>query len=415
MSLKNKFHLGKIFSIIGPGFITASVCIGPGSISTNSKIGAYYGLHLVWVLVAAVVSMVIFTVMATRFGVVSKKSILQEVSERYGRWLAVWLGISAYFMSAGFEFGNNLGIATAMNTLTGIPENIWPFVFCGIAIYIIFTSSNIYKVLERIMIVLVAVMITAFATNLFFIKPGGTEIFSTLLPGLPDGSITEAAALAGTTFCINASLYQAYLVQDKGWTKKNYKKSINDTIAGIVVLGFISLIIMVTAAFSLHSGINSHDIVITLRTAGDMAVQLEKLFGSLAKYIFCFGLFAASFSSLVVNSFLGGGLLTDSFGWGGSTKNFRTKISATVIMLIGMTIAVFFRGNIVNALVFAQASTIFGFPAFALILMLVLNNKQIMGDYVNKWWENVLASFGIALLFFMMISTYITKIAPYFR
>jgi len=415
MGTKNKFRIAKIFALIGPGFITASVCIGPGSISTNSKIGAYYGYQLVWVLAASVVSMVIFTVMASRFGVVSEKSILKEVTDRYGRWLAVWLGISAYFMSAGFEFGNNLGIATAMNTLTGIPENVWPPVFCGIAIYIIFTSPNIYKVLERIMIVLVAVMILAFAGNLFFTKPSGTGIIVGLIPGLPKGSWSEAAALAGTTFCINASLYQAYLVQDKGWTKINYKKSINDTIAGIIILGFISFMIMVTAASSLHADIISGNTTIILRTAGDMAVQLEKLFGVLAKFIFCFGLFAASFSSLVVNSFLGGGLLTDSLGWGGSTKNLKTKISATIIMLIGMTIAVFFRGNIVNALVFAQASTIFGFPAFALILMLVLNNKEIMGEYTNKWWENILAAFGIVLLLVMMVSTYITKIAPYFK
>lgn len=407
MDTKRKFHFGKIFSIMGPGFITASVVIGPGSISTNSKIGASYGYHLIWVLVAATISMVIFTVMASRFGVVSKSSILNVVSDRYGRWLAVLVGISAYFMSAGFEFGNNLGVATAMQSVTGITETVWPFVFCGIAIVIIFTSPDLYKVLEKIMMVLVAVMITAFVSNLFFTNPSGAGVISGLIPRLPEGSSTTAAGLAGTTFCINAAFYQAYLVQDKGWTLKNYKKSVNDSIAGVVVLGFISLMIMVTAASSLHPR------GIQVGTAGDMAVQLETLFGRLAKLIFCVGLWAASFSSLVVNSFLGGGILSDSLGWGGSMKNIRTKILASIIMLVGMTIAVFFRGNVVNAIVFAQASTLFGFPAFALVLMLVLNSKAIMGEYRNRWWENILAIFGICLLFVMMLNTYfsvITKI-----
>lgn len=405
MDTKSRFRFGKIFSIIGPGFITASVVIGPGSISTNSKIGAYYGYQLVWILIAAVISMVIFTVMASRFGVVSEISILKVVSDKYGRWLAVWVGISAYFMSAGFNFGNNLGLATASQSMTGISETVWPFVFCGIAIVIIFTSSDLYKVLEKIMLVLVAVMITAFAANLFFTEPSGAGVISGLTPILPEGSSTTAAGLAGTTFCINAALYQAYLVRDKGWSIKNYKKSITDSIAGVIVLGFISLMIMITAASSLHPR------GIQVATAGDMAVQLETLFGGSAKLIFCIGLWAASFSSLVISSFLGGGLLSDSLGWGGSIKNFRTKILALIIMLIGMTITVFFRGNIVNAIVFAQASTLFGFPAFALVLMLVLNNKEIMGEFKNRWWENIIAFFGICLLFWMMVSTYFSIIA----
>ena len=99
-------------------------------------------------------------------------------------------------------------------------------------------------------------------------------------------------------------------------------------------------------------------------------------------------------------------MLSDSIGWGGSMKNIRTKILASIIMLIGMTIAVFFRGNVVNAIVFAQASTLFGFPVFALVLMLILNNKAIMGEYCNRWWENILAFFGICLLFVMMLNTY---------
>lgn len=301
MDTKKKSRLGRIFLIIGPGFVTASVVIGPGSISTNSKIGAYYGYELIWVLAAAIISMVIFTVMAARFGVVSEVPILQVVANKYGRWLAVWVGISAYFMSAGFNFGNNLGLATAMQSITGISENVWPPLFCVTAAIIIFTSSDLYKVLERMMMVLVAVMIGAFAANLFFTKPDGIGVLSGFIPRLPEGSITTVAGLSGTTFCINAALYQAYLVQDKGWKVENYKKCITDSVAGVVVLGFISLMIMVTAASSLHPR------GILVSTAGDMAFQLEALFGMAAKFIFCIGLLAASFSSLVISSFLGEG------------------------------------------------------------------------------------------------------------
>ncbi|MBN1291752.1 MAG: Nramp family divalent metal transporter, partial [Candidatus Latescibacteria bacterium] len=181
-----------IFSIIGPGFITASVVIGPGSISTNSRIGAYFGYRLEWILLIAVISMAVFTVMASRFGIVSKQSLLTVVTERYGRWLALVVGISSYLMTICFEFGNNLGAATAAQSLSGISAVVWPFVFSGTAIVIIFTSPDLYKVLERVMMVLVAVMITAFAVNLFFTKPSFTGIVSGLVPRLPESSLPSA-------------------------------------------------------------------------------------------------------------------------------------------------------------------------------------------------------------------------------
>ena len=403
MAMNDKF-IKRLFSLIGPGFITASVVIGPGSISTNSKIGAYYGYQLVWILAAAVISMVVFTVMAARFGIVSKRSILAVVAEKYGRWLALSVGISSYLMAAGFGFGNNLGAATAFQSLTGINETVWPFVFSGLAIAIIFISGDLYKVLERFMLVLVAVMIAAFTANLFFTDPSGTALAAGLIPRIPEGSLQSAAGLAGTTFCINAAFYQAYLVQDKGWTIDNYKKCITDSIAGVVTLGVISLMIMITAASSLHvQGIR-------IATASDMAVQLQTLFGPSAQLIFCVGLWAASFSSLIVTSFLGGGLLSDSLGWSGSTRDFRTKLLASLIILIAMSCAVFIRGNIVDAIVFSQALTLLVFPAFAVVLILILNNKEIMGMYCNRWWENVLAAFGISLLSWMMVNTFLTVI-----
>ncbi|MFC1573619.1 Nramp family divalent metal transporter [Candidatus Latescibacterota bacterium] len=402
--MTKKFRIKNIFSYLGPGLITASVVIGPGSISTNSWIGANYGCRLVWMLVVAIISMAVYTLMASRFGIISKKSILTVVSEKYGRWLAILVGISSYFMTISFEFGNNLGAATATESLTGFGANLWPFVFSGTALIIIFTSPDLYKVLERIMMVLVAVMITAFTANLLFTNPSGMKVAAGIVPSLPKGSLTAAAGLAGTTFCINAAFYQAYLVQDKGWTLDNYKKCVSDSIAGVFVLGIISLLIMVTAASSLYP----HGIQVT--SAGDMAVQLEILFGRSAKFIFCIGLWAASFSSIVVTSFLGGGMLSDSLGWGGSTRNIRTKVLASVSILIGMTAAVFFRGNFVDAIVFAQALTLLAFPVFAVVLILLSNNKEIMGVYRNTWYENILAGMGVCLLTWMMVNTYLVVI-----
>ena len=71
-----KWNLSNLVKTVGPGFIIASVVLGPGSITTASKIGADHGYSLLWVIVAAAIGMGMYTTMAARFGVSHDKSIL---------------------------------------------------------------------------------------------------------------------------------------------------------------------------------------------------------------------------------------------------------------------------------------------------------------------------------------------------
>ena len=133
-----------------------------------------------------------------------------------------------------------------------------------------------------------------------------------------------------------------------------------------------------------------------------MAFQLELLFGAYAKYIFSFGLCAAAFSSLMVNAVIGGGLLADSFSLGRSMNDKVPKIFTTLILVIGMLVAVFFKGNIIYALIMAQASSMLGVPFIALGFMLVLNNKKIMKSNTNNWKQNLLGVLGFLIICLMV-------------
>ncbi len=110
-----------------------------------------------------------------------------------------------------------------------------------------------------------------------------------------------------------------------------------------------------------------------------MALQMEALFGGSAKVIFSVGLCAAAFSSMMVNSVIGGGLLADGLGLGRSMNDRSAKIFIVAILLIGMVVAVFFRGNVIYALIMAQASSMLAVPLIAVGLFLMLNNKKVMG------------------------------------
>jgi Mn2+/Fe2+ NRAMP family transporter len=188
-------------------------------------------------------------------------------------------------------------------------------------------------------------------------------------------------------------------VQEKGWKVENLKSGLRDSYIGVGTLGLISMLIIITSASALFPR------GIEVKSAGDMAIQLESLFGSYAKYIFSFGLCAAAFSSLIVNPVIGAGLLSDSLGLGRSMDAKAPKIVTVIILLTGMSVAIFFRGNVIYALIIAQAATLVGVPMIAIGITLLLNNKKVMGEYKNTITQNIFASLGFILISIMLYFT----------
>ncbi len=386
---------------IGPGFIIAAVVLGPGSITVASRIGSEHGYAFLWVIVLAAISMMAYTAMGARFGVVNKQSILQTITDQYGRWFAVLIGISAFFSASSFQFGNNLGIGIGMREITGVDERVWPIVFTALAIILIFLAKDLYKVIEKLMLVMVMIIIISFIFNLILTKPEVVPLVKGFVPHIFElENLDIIAALVATTFALQAALYQSYLVQDKGWKLESLKKSLGDSYMGILMLSLISILVIITSAAALRP----HGIIVN--SAADMAMQLESLFGSSAKIVFSLGLCAAAFSSLMVNSVIGGGLLSDGLGLGRSMNEKMPKVFTISILVLGMLIAVFFQGNVIYALIMAQASTIFAVPLIAIGLYLVLNNKNIMGKYRNNKVQNSLAIFGFILISIMVYYMY---------
>ena len=136
-------QIRKILKSFGPGFIIASVVLGPGSITVASRVGSEYGYVFLWVIVLAAVFMITYTSMGARFGVVNSGSILQTIAEHYGRWFAIAIGISAFLSTSSFQFGNSLGIGIGMEGITGIDERVWPLIFTPLGIVLIFWAKNL--------------------------------------------------------------------------------------------------------------------------------------------------------------------------------------------------------------------------------------------------------------------------------
>ncbi len=381
--------------MLGPGFVTAALVLGPGSITACSKAGAVYGYSFLWVILLSGVFMLYYTQMAARIGCINDKSLLSLIGENYGKVWPILVGLSVSISCAGFQTGNNIGIGISMNALFGGSMSLWAFLFTLIALLFIWTSRNFYDMLEKVMMLMVLVMITAFVGNLFFIRPDIIDLGKGFLPSYPK-DINLMIAIASTSFSVAGAAGQSYMVQAKKWKMNDLKKGLRDAATGIIFLCSLSAIIIITSAAVLAPK------RITVNSAIDMAMQLEPLLGFFAKWLFLIGLFAASFSSFLANSVLSGMFLADALGLGKTINDKWVKIFSSILLVVCSGIAALFNTNPVQLLIMAQATTCFGYPLVIVMLFILSNNKKVIKEHKNKLATNIIS--GIAVLWILYLS-----------
>jgi len=393
-SLEIKGRKRGVIRNLGPAFITSALVLGPGSITLSLKIGAIHGTQLVWALVIAVLFMMVFTEMSTRIGLAANASFIQVVKDRWGRWAGLLIGLGAFLVTSSFQAGNAIGTGIAVSTMTGMNSSVWIVVMTLIGAGLLFTKQ-FYAILEKMMLVLVLVMLLSFMITVILIKPAISSIFSGFVPALPSGSMGLVIAMFATTFSIVGAIYQSYLVKEKGWTLSEAESGVRDSYLGIFILGFISFLIMIAASAILKpKGLVVND-------ASEMGLALEPLFGSWSTIIFMLGLFGASFSSLMGNATIGGAMLSDGLGLGSKLSKMSVRSLIILVMVFGSAIGVIFGKAPVNLIVFAQAITIVIVPGIAIAILVIANDRKIMGSLKNTTWKNTIGILGLLVLLYL--------------
>lgn len=382
---------------LGPGLITAALVFGPGSLTITSKLGAVYGFQLLWVIVVSTVLMVVFTSMGARIGISTSYSILELFLRKWGKLASLVAGFGIFFVTASFQAGNTVGAGMALSESTGSPMWPWVIFISLLAIALLFFKS-FYKILEIVMISMVALMLVSFIFTLILARPSFENIFSGLSPSIPPGSFVLVIALVASSFSIAGAFYQGYLVQEKGWKKSAHKEAVREGFTGIMVLGLISTTIMLSAATILFPK------GIMVISASDMGMALEPVYGQFAFMVFMVGLFGASFSSLVGNATIGGTLMADALSLGRDLNSKPVKMFICLIIIIGAVVALLFGRLPLELIIFAQGITIFAVPFIGLGLFLIANDKEIMGSLVNGWVSNGLGVLGLLVLLSLAIS-----------
>ncbi len=421
------------YRAIGPALITACVVFGPGSLLISSKVGATYSYELLWLLILSGVLMGAYMTMSARIGVVGGGTVCQLVSDRLGRPLAVILGINLFLICSAFQFSNNIAVAAAADAmgvaaLFGDPSAMsehqlnWInsgvlIVFNAFIIGLVFSLRQVYRVLERGMKVMVALILVCFVINLLVVRPDMPALLGGLIPSIPegvtlalprkvDGKIIDpmilVAGLLGTTFSVGGALFQGNLVREKGWAIQDYDRGFRDAIAGVCVLTGVSAIIMITAGTVLYGRVAQDEIT----NIGVLAQQLEPLLGPVTHVLFTIGLLAVAMNPFVINAMIGGAILADGLGYSPRLSDPWPRKFTVLVLLVGMGVAMLVIHTditFVDAIVVGAALTVIGNPLMAAALLYLANRRDIMGARRNRFASNLLGVLGLITVVLMAV------------
>lgn len=394
----------------GPGLLVTAAFIGPGSVATASAAGANFGFVLLWALLFSVIATIVLQEMASRLGLVSATGLSQALRSTFKNPLlsrtAVILVIAAIGIgNAAYEAGNISGAALGLHALTTLPQSLCALLIGCLGAILLGTGA--FKLLEPILIVLVLMMSALFVITMLSVEIDVSALLSGLLtPQIPVGSTLTVIALIGTTVVPYNLFLHASLVQEK-WrgvdTEQALAESRTDTVISIGLGGLITLAIMSTSAVAFF---NSD----TPFSATSLATQLEPVLGTSANSFFALGLFAAGLTSAITAPLAAAYAVSGALNWPTEYSDRRFRGICMVVLLVGTTFAAL-GSKPIAAILFAQATNGLLLPVTAIFLIIIVNRRDLLGDYRNGLVSNILGTlvvisvtglglFNLARLFF---------------
>lgn len=381
-------------SSFGPGFLVTAAFIGPGTVTTCTLAGANFGFTLIFSLLFAVLTTLILQEMTGRLSLASGKDLGQSLREypqhRWSRFLFVVLTLSSITIGcAAYQAGNIIGGSLGLEMVTAVPQKIWVLFISFIAVLLL--SRKKYRLVERVLIILVFMMSVSFLATAIIMKPDVGAVLKGFLPSFPANSLFLVLALVGTTVVPYNLFLHSSAVKEKWKSIDRIKDVRQDLVLSISLGGLISISVVITSAMAFYAK------GLTVESGAQMASQLQPLFGSVAHVLFGMGFFAAGMSSAVTAPYAAAFASSGILGWeeGQQSKKFRAVWLG--VILVGLAVSLFDFSPI-GVIVFAQVTNGLVLPVASVFLLIVLNSRRILGNAVNNWKQNILGGTIVAIV-----------------
>jgi NRAMP (natural resistance-associated macrophage protein)-like metal ion transporter len=395
-----------ILRSLGPELITGAADDDPSAIGTYAKAGAAFGFALLWI------SPVIFPIMSTtvylcsKVGMVTGMGIAGVLRQHYSKKL-LYPVVLAVLVANIIEAGADLGaIAAAIRLIMPVPVTA---IILGVTALILgFQTWGSYALLQRIFKWL-ALALFSYVGAAVLAKPDWSEVIrGTFIPRLQftSASLSMLVAIVGATLSPYLYFWQAsqeveekmangfhHLSQRRGASKPELREAAWDTSLGMLFSCLIMYFIVLCTAATLFKAGHT-----TIDSAHAAAQALHPLAGSAASMLFAMGVIAVGILAVPVLTTGPAYALAETFDWRHSldhTPKHAPEFYAVISLSTCVAVAIGFSGiNPITALFWAALVMGLLAPPLMLLIMLITNNREIMGDRVNGLVTNILGSIG---------------------
>jgi len=377
------------FAVLGPGIITASVDNDAGGIATYSIAGAHYGYALLWSLIPISIALIVIQEMAARMGAVSRKGLADLIRENFGIKATFYLMVALLFTNLGNTMAEFAGWAAAME-IFGVKRYI-SLPIGAFAVWWLVVKGT-YKAVEKIFLIASAIYFTYVVSALLSRPPWGRVLQEVVVPEIHWNTpyLMLLIGMVGTTIAPWMQFYLQSAVVEKGIKPKEYRMTRWDVILGCLVTDLVALCIVVACSGTLFQ----HHIQI--QDAKDAAQALAPLAGKHASLLFAIGLANASLFSASILPLATAYYVCEGMGWeGGVNKSFREAPQFfwiyTLLILLGAGSILFPQMPLIPIMYLSQVVNGILLPFVLLFMLALINNREIMGEYVNSRAYNIVA------------------------
>lgn len=392
-----------MFAVLGPGIITGNVDNDAGGITTYSVIGARFGYSMLWMLLLITFTLAMIQEMCARMGVVTGKGLADLIRERFGIRVTMVVMLLLVFTNLANTMGEFAGVAGAssilgLNRFIAIPVvafSVWLLVVKGS-----------YRAVEKVLLVFCVLFLT-YVISAFMAHPNWGDVAkSTVVPTFQMNPefISLFIATIGTTIAPWMQFYQQSSVAEKAIDLKQYRYEILDTYIGSFLTNFVSFFIVVACASTLFvAGVR-------VDTAAEAAGALAPLAGKYASILFAVGLINASIMAAGVLPLSTAYSVAEAFGWeSGVGKSFREAplfygLYTALIVLGAGTIMFVPENKLIGIMLFSQAANGVLLPLILILMLKLINDKSLMGEYVNSRGKNI-AVWAQAIVMIILAAT----------
>jgi len=409
VSLKlNWKHILFILGLMGPGIITASVDNDAGGITSYSVAGANFGYTMLWSLIPITILLIIVQEMVARIGAVTGKGLADLIRENFGVKITFFIMIGLLLANLFVTISEFAGVA-ASGELFGVTRYILvPLV----AFAVLFLTIKLnYKVLEKVFLFLILFYLSYIISG-FMAKPQWGIVLKQLVT--PQIYFNKAylfilIAVIGTTITPWMQFYLQSSIVEKGIRKKEYKYARWDVIIGSTTTDIVTFFIIVTSAAVLFT----HGI--RIENAVDAARALQPLAGQYASLLFAVGFFGASLFGAFIIPISTSYYICEAFGWeSGLNKKFRDAkqfyIMLALMILVSAAVILLPNINLIYMMLLSQFINGIILPVILIVILKLVNNKKLMGEYRNNRLFNIISWGGCILIIAVTIMMLITTI-----